>query len=78
VASAVELGRRFFDLRAVPIHHVDQSDLEYAWRLFSSEAQRTWSFTDCTSRAIMERLHIKRALTFDRHFAEFGVVSVVP
>ena len=33
---------------------------------------------DCVSKAVIERLHIKHALTFDRHFSEFGNVQVLP
>ena len=39
---------------------------------------RQWSFTDCTSRAVIERLHLKRVLTLDHHFREFGALEVIP
>jgi len=75
---AIELGRSFFDLRLFAIHRVNDRDLDSAWRTFRDQPERSWSFTDCTSKAVIERLHIKQALTFDRHFAEFGVATIVP
>ena len=37
-----------------------------------------WSFTDCVSRVIMQRLDIRTAFAFDDHFRQFGTVTVVP
>jgi len=62
-ARAVALGRHFFDLAGVAIHHVDEGDLRRAWAVFRDNPRRDWSFTDCVSRAVIERLHLKRALT---------------
>src|SRR5687768_2445546 len=59
---AIELGRQFFDLRAVTVHRIDSHDERTAWDYFRNEPKRDWSFTDCTSRAVIERLHLKRVL----------------
>jgi predicted nucleic acid-binding protein len=75
---AVMLGRRFFDLDEGSVHYLERSDLRRAWELFRDHLSRGWSFTDCTSMAVIERLHIKHALTLDRHFSEFGGLTVVP
>jgi uncharacterized protein len=75
---AIMFGRRFFDLAELPIRYVDRSELRWAWEIFRDQPLRRWSFTDCTSRAVIERMHIKYALTFDRHFAEFGGLTLVP
>ena len=75
---SVEFGRQFFDLRVLNVHRLDDRDLRRGWELFRDEPSRGWSFTDCTSRAVIERFHLKRALTLDHHFAEFGIVELVP
>jgi predicted nucleic acid-binding protein len=75
---AVLFGRRFFDLAELPIRYVDRSELRSAWETFRDQPFRRWSFTDCTSKAVIERMHIKYVLTFDRHFGEFGGLTIVP
>ena len=75
---AIELGRRFFDLAGVAVHRVDADDARRAWTYFRDETHRDWSFTDCPSRAVIERLHLKRVLTFDHHFNEFGALEILP
>jgi len=52
--------------------------IEEAWRLFKAFADHDFSFTDCTSFALMERLHINNAFTFDAHFQEYGRFNVKP
>lgn len=39
---------------------------------------KLWSYTDCLSRVMMERLGIVEAFVFDDHFRQFGSVIVVP
>src|SRR2546421_12867292 len=76
--TAVEMGRRFFDLNQVRIEYIGAKDIRRAWELFRSQPQRSWSFTDCTSKVVIERFHIKQALTFDQDFREFGNLTLVP
>lgn len=73
--EVVELGRSFFDLALFAIHRIDEQDLQHGWRTFHDQPDRRWSFTDCTSKAVIERLPITRALTLDCYFAEFGVAQ---
>src|SRR3712207_7627776 len=49
-----------------------RNDLRRAWELYRDQPERRWSFTDCTSKVVIERFHIKRAITLDGHFAQFG------
>lgn len=34
-----------------------------------------WSFTDCTSKAIMETLNIEESFSFDRNFEQMGFIK---
>ncbi|HEX5244897.1 MAG TPA: PIN domain-containing protein [Tepidisphaeraceae bacterium] len=77
-ARAILLGRRAFDLSAFNVVLVKDSDLNAAWSYFNQNPDRQWSFTDCTSKVVIERFHIHQALTFDRHFLEFGNLTLVP
>lgn len=43
-------------------------DLEAAWRVANEWFDQGFSFTDCITFVIMERLGITEAFTFDQHF----------
>lgn len=74
---AITLGRRLFDLGAANLLIVTPQQIHRAWVLFRDQPGRRWSFTDCTSKIVMDDLHIHEALTFDHHFGEFGAVHVL-
>jgi hypothetical protein len=57
---------------------VERQDVFKAAILFATHRSNAWSFTDCVSRAVIERLAIREAFAFDAHFREFGIVTVVP
>jgi predicted nucleic acid-binding protein len=60
------------------IEWVTQEDILQAWEVYQSYHDKAWSFTDCVSLVVMERLGIKTAFAFDKHFRQFGTVAVVP
>jgi predicted nucleic acid-binding protein len=41
-----------------------------AWNIFEKHSDKEYSFTDCTSFALMEAEAIQNAFTFDEHFAQ--------
>ncbi len=44
-----------------------------AWNIFLKfNKDKKWSFTDCTSKAIMDKLNIYEVFTFDHHFEQMG------
>jgi len=43
-----------------------------ARHIFFRHRDKTFSFTDCTSFAIMQELKLKQALTTDKHFLQVG------
>ena len=75
---AMAFGRRVIEGRWAKIVHVEDVDFSAAWTVFKAFGDKEWSFTDCTSRVVMERLGIPRAFAFDDHFRQFGTVTVVP
>ena len=50
--------------------------LESAMDLFKARMDKTWSFTDCISFAIMRNRDITRALSADHHFRQAGFQTV--
>jgi hypothetical protein len=75
---ALVFGQRVIQDSWARIVRIEDQDFSAAWSLFQSFQDKHWSFTDCTSRVVMERLGIQRAFAFDDHFRQFGSVSVVP
>ena len=49
-----------------------------AWSWLRKHDERTYSFVDATSFAVMRRLRLREALAFDGDFAAAGFVEVRP
>ena len=73
---AVDAGRFFFEQDLVTLQFVSAEQIHRAWILFRQHASAGWSFTDCTSKVVMDELGIKTAVALDVHFQQFGVVVV--
>ena len=52
----------------IPILPLEAVDLESAWRIMQAFPDQTFSFTDCTSFALMERIGVDEAFAFDSQF----------
>jgi uncharacterized protein len=73
-----QLGRKFLEGRLCRIIWVEKTDVYKAWTVFESHRDKGWSFIDCVSRSVIERMQINETFAFDDHFREFGNVKVVP
>ncbi len=70
------------------IQHVDRSnttivrvspaDEHAARRILAQYYDKDFALADATSFAVMKRLGISSAFTFDRHFAQYGLTIVSP
>ncbi len=69
---AKEIGEKLWSGKAAKIIRVSEEDETYAWALFLKYKDKDFSFTDCTSFAVMDRFSIKSAFTFDEHFRQYG------
>jgi hypothetical protein len=58
--------------------YLTPKDIERAWKIFRSHRDKGWSFTDCTSFALMQRLHLSNAFAFDLHFTQMRGVRRIP
>jgi predicted nucleic acid-binding protein len=56
--------------RSVRVFWIDESLFEKALDVFRKSDRKSWSFTDCTSFALMRDLSVSEAFTFDAHFRE--------
>ncbi|MGI8941376.1 MAG: type II toxin-antitoxin system VapC family toxin [Actinomycetota bacterium] len=71
-AEAIAWGRGLRETRAIELLRVDEGIEEEAWRILESHADKTWSYVDAVSFAVMDREGSSEAFTFDRHFAQRG------
>ena len=75
---AVAAGEGLWQQRVARVEYVTPEDIRRAWEVFRKYHDKDWSFTDCTSKVVMERLGITQAFAFDSHFEQFGTVVRVP
>jgi predicted nucleic acid-binding protein len=57
---------------------VTSADERRAREILAQFADKDFSLVDATSFAVMQRLHIARALSFDEHFMQFGFTVLQP
>ena len=55
----------------LPIAFVTPADLDAAWQMMEAFPDQDFSVVDCTSFAVMERLGVQRAASFDHHFVVY-------
>ena len=75
---AVRVATSILRAESAILEKVDVQDLERALRVFRNYQDHLFSFVDCTSFVIMERLGINHAFAFDSHFDEYPGIIRVP
>jgi predicted nucleic acid-binding protein len=67
-----DVARRWLLGNAWPVVRVDEADEARAVSIIGRYTDRTFSYTDATSFAVMERLGLRSAFAFDHHFEQYG------
>jgi predicted nucleic acid-binding protein len=62
--------------RFIRLEMVGPEGFHEAAVLFRHHRDKSWSFTDCTSYAVMKRLRLTQAFAFDAHFEQRGFALV--
>ena len=76
---AIEMGEYIRNSPGViNYYRITAEDENRAWEIAKNYRDKTFSFTDCTSFAVCERLKIKDVFAFDEHFKQFGKFKVYP
>lgn len=57
---------------------VSAADERRAQYILTQYTDKTFSYTNATSFAVMERLHIRQAFTFDDDFSQYGLLRLTP
>ena len=78
IPIAMKIGPLLLDQSLATLEFVMPQDVREAWSVFQSYRDKKWSFTDCVSRVVMQRMGVAEAFAFDEHFRQFGTVTVVP
>ncbi len=77
-AAAVRIGERLMQTRWCRIVEVSEDMRDAAWQLFVRYHDHVFSFTDCTSFALMRAMSLEEAFTFERgDFATAGLTTLV-
>lgn len=71
---AVAFGEKIKSSRQIRIFSVEGTLEKMAWEIFQRYSDQPFSYTDCTSFALMRRRKIREAFTFDKDFSIFGSV----
>ena len=67
-----EVARRWLLGNTWPVERVSEDDESRARSIIAHYADKSFSYTDATSFAVMERLGLKTAFAFDPHFRQYG------
>ena len=67
-----DLARKWLGKLIWPVERITEIDENRAVEIINYYTDKTYSFTDATTFAAMERLGITRAFTFERQFIQHG------
>ncbi|QTA87916.1 type II toxin-antitoxin system VapC family toxin [Desulfonema magnum] len=74
---ATDWGQKLLSSRMVEIVQIYDTYLRPAWNIFQKYSDQKFSFTDCTSFAVMKALGLDTAFGFDDHFRIMGL-NLIP
>ena len=77
-SRALRMGEEFFSGTLATLYYLTEADIHLAWEIFHRFSDKKWSFTDCASKVILDKLNLKYDFAFDHHFRQFGTVNVLP
>ncbi|HTN69632.1 MAG TPA: PIN domain-containing protein [Methylomirabilota bacterium] len=75
---AVRVASSILRQQAAILQNVTATDLQTALQIFQRYSDHSFSFIDCTSFSIMERLGVTYAFAFDSHFDQYPGLIKVP
>ena len=67
------VARSWLEGQCWPVERATLEDEERAVEIICSYEDKSFSYTDAVTFAVMERLGIRMAFAFDKHFVQFGL-----
>jgi len=75
---AVRVATSLLRQESALLEKVAADDLARALSIFRKYSDHSFSFVDCISFAVMERLRLARSFAFDHHFDEYPGIHRIP
>lgn len=72
------VARAWLERNTLPVERVQDTDEEEAREILLTHDDKSFSYVDATSFALMERLDLETAFTFDPDFQRFGFTPLRP
>jgi uncharacterized protein len=76
LASAIAFIDKVNKSKSIRIFWINEDLFEKALSIFQKSERKSWSFTDCTSFALMRELAVSETFSFDNHFREAGLQAL--
>jgi predicted nucleic acid-binding protein len=76
-AIAIQFGQKLWNQEVATLIRITEEDEARAWAIFRQYEDKGFSFTDCTSFALVERLEVNTIFAFDDHFAQYGKFTIL-
>ena len=74
--ATIKFGNILDSTNLIRIETITEIDWDRGWKILEKYDDKKFSFTDCTSFALMERLKLKTAFSFDVHFTQYGFTKI--
>lgn len=74
--AAIDFGIAIMESSLIQMVHIDEKLQAAAWNIAIEYQDKKFSFTDCTSFAVMNRYGINDAFAFDSHFTQMGFMLI--
>ena len=75
---AVLLGEDLLAQESAELVYLTPGEIAQAFVVFSTYRDKEWSFVDCSSFIVMQRMKITEAISLDHHFRQMPGITVYP
>ena len=73
IEASISIMQHIKHNKDIEIVVVTEKDKNIAETIFAKYKDKDFSFTDCTTFAVMQHLGLKSILSFDKHFEQYGI-----